>query len=289
MSSGRKPRASNPRRPSARKARARRTAPSPSRRRQYRLRCPFHAKFPDKFRGYNSSCQGTGFETNARVVEHLKRAHGPVELSDDAVTDPEATASPGPPQAVAADRDSERVTNEQFDLIASLPRNPNIQEKWEKIYNIIFPGDEAIKPAYMVSVERLRDHARNPPDSLILKLIGAGMGASHQEIRLFLQNCLLFIDIVGGSPSSLPPSIVTPPQTELGQLSLSSESLVGTSSAGDMKDNTGIGEQFCFPETDCSPGHGFESTHDYTFEMIDFEALRVGQDYTDKEMAEALE
>ncbi|KAF3019347.1 hypothetical protein E8E14_010558 [Neopestalotiopsis sp. 37M] len=194
--------------------RDRRTAvAAPTRRgRRLRLQCPFHAKDPDKDRGNNSSCQITGFETPARVVEHLKRVHGPVKTSE-GTTDSEGSDPPSPVQD-PADYEIERVTQEQLDGIGKLQRNSDPQGKWNDIYNILFPSDQFIKPAYMLSVERLRDHARNPPDWLVREMSRA-VGVSQQEIFIMLQKHFMkFFDIVCGNHCSLQPSMFALPPAQ---------------------------------------------------------------------------
>lgn len=140
--------------------------------------------------------------------EHLKRTHGPIELSD-GISNAKADVLQSPPQP-SADAEIERVTQEQLTLIANLPRNSNIEEKWDMIYKVIFPGEEDVKPAYMPTLERLRDHARNPPEWLITNLIAGGIGESRREVDIVLQNFLIFVDIIGGNSSSLPTSIIQP-------------------------------------------------------------------------------
>jgi hypothetical protein len=167
-----------------------------------------------------------------------------------------------------------------------------VQQKWDSIYKIIFPGDEAIKPAYMDSVERLRDNARNPPESLIRQLINAGMRASSQEIILLLKDFHIFIDIVCGSATSLPPpSMISPPPTQPEQsvTTGSSESVVDTSGVmDDMTENLGV--PFGPTETVCSLGVDFDNLQgNYAFGIDDdIEALCAAQDFRDIEMTDTL-
>lgn len=98
-----------------------------------------------------------------------------------------------------------------------------MQRKWEAIYKIIFPEDEAVKATFVRSAEQLRDFAQDPPDWLINKLMTIN-GESRSETMLLMKKFLVFYNVVGGSPS-VPPSTADLPTTPPAQSTICDESL----------------------------------------------------------------
>ncbi|KAF7522533.1 hypothetical protein G7054_g12110 [Neopestalotiopsis clavispora] len=151
------------------------------------------------------------------------------------------------------DHEDERVTEEQLAQIAKLPRTPNADDKWSMIYKIIFPNDKASEPAaYMLSIEQLRDYARDLPDWLVAKLTGR-IGTSQQEIANFKEHLLIFLDAVGGSRSSLPPAMISPASTQPEPSRTDSESFEDTP----LVNNTTLSWSPAYPEF-----YGYDDQYD---------------------------
>ncbi|KAF2730971.1 hypothetical protein EJ04DRAFT_22144 [Polyplosphaeria fusca] len=121
-----------------------------------RLRCPYYQRDPEAHSRY--SCRGSGFADMAKLKDHLKRAHTrPLRctrcwenMSSSAALDAHLRA-----ESICRNRpepDDERICPRKLrDL--NFNRSPfssaeTVEEKWQMLYKIIYPGDEDVPSAY---------------------------------------------------------------------------------------------------------------------------------------------
>jgi hypothetical protein len=121
-----------------------------------RLRCPYYQRDPEAHSRY--SCRGSGFADMAKLKDHLKRAHTrPLRctrcwenMASTAALDAHLRA-----ESICRKRpepDDDRICPRKLrDL--NFNRNPfsgaeSVEEKWQMLYKIIFPGDEEVPSAY---------------------------------------------------------------------------------------------------------------------------------------------
>ncbi|KAI0121704.1 hypothetical protein BJ170DRAFT_133449 [Xylariales sp. AK1849] len=163
-----------------------------------RLVCPFHARQPHNGKR-SGSCHGTGFDTPARVVEHIKKIHSPLTRpnplgASTGTISSYATLETGCPMSSGGV--DEHVTGEQLDQINDIPaKQYDRSEKWGKIYCIIFPDDVEIPSPYVDPMEHLSQYVKDGSRWLMSGLPEA-LSLTHEETLSFLNQMDIFCRFV---------------------------------------------------------------------------------------------
>lgn len=118
------------------------------------LACPFHQHNPDKYKSERSCC-GPGWATIHRLKEHLYRRHLLPEFQCsrcygvfDNDADMKAHVRSDKVCMVSKDPAPDGLTVLQHTLIKPRTRPGTNESNWEKIYQILFPGESVPSPYY---------------------------------------------------------------------------------------------------------------------------------------------